>query len=794
MSDMTVDGHLAAIRLQLADAGATLAAIAGAVDDLAQEIKASGQGDTVGRVDALQASLTQLQTHVLAESDRTSALAGLVQEISSDLRDVRTTLSARLDALEHAGAPNPEPDPEPQPVPDPVPVPEPTPVPDPVPSPDPAPDPVPPPPAPQGDGILLITLVNEDARPIAPHYITFGKTFLPGAVPAGSLLDCFTDGVLIPCQIDPKTTYADGSVRHAIITLQHPALPSLGRMVLRCAARAGLPDAPLDLLALSSGLDLTVKLTTRGGSGVANGVSYLFSVAAILRQVVTAGGELPFWTKGPLSSEARVSVPVTSSLRLQCDVTVFKDGTFRTDVQLCNDAAMQAVGGKVTYDVTLTWETMLAAWSGLGHYQYQTWHMAIWSNGEPAVTLRHDVAALIRTGSILPFRLDAPVGAGLLSDQISAMAATDWGAPLSANGVTKYMPMTGGRPDIGPTTLGVAIWLIRQDRRSTKFALGQADAAGAVPWHFFDPATADYVSLDKYPNLWADGRGNPSLTQPLTPPDDDHGWTPDTSHQPDLSYVPYLLTGTRYYLDQVNAQASFNLFVTWNFYRKEGLGILANGQEQVRGQAWGLRALDRAAHVNPDGSRAQEYYQRISANNWTYIQQQIPEWTTGQGEAFGRIPGDYGPNDRIAPWQQDFFATTAVQSALMGIDGADEVLAWMENFLVGRFQAADKGFDPHDGVAYNVMTVRVDGSSRTRLLTWAEMGAATAAAGMSNGGNWSNEGNVYAYSARPALTALLSVRDRASTRAALDWLVSSNPPSGTDAAMAAAPNFNLAYP
>ena len=52
--------------------------------------------------------------------------------------------------------------------------------------------------------------------------------------------------------------------------------------------------------------------------------------------------------------------------------------------------------------------------------------------------------------------------------------------------------------------------------------------------------------------------------------------------QPDLSYVAYLMTGDRYYLDQLNAQATFSVFSDWPVYRENGLGLVANGSDEVR--------------------------------------------------------------------------------------------------------------------------------------------------------------------------------------------------------------------
>src|SRR5262249_48378245 len=143
------------------------------------------------------------------------------------------------------------------------------------------------------------------------------------------------------------------------------------------------------------------------------------------------------------------------------------------------------------------------------------------------------------------------------------------------------------------------------------------------------------------------------------------GWYPDVSHQPDLSYDAYLMTGDHYYLDQLNAQATFDLLSLWPTNRQDGLGLVANGLSEVRAQAWSLRQIDEAAWANPDGSPEKAYFTQIANNNWHWLVTQLPTWTAQEGQAYGYIPGSYG-DGQMAPWQQDFFASTVIAAAEQG--------------------------------------------------------------------------------------------------------------------------------
>ena len=109
--------------------------------------------------------------------------------------------------------------------------------------------------------------------------------------------------------------------------------------------------------------------------------------------------------------------------------------------------------------------------------------------------------------------------------------------------------------------------------------------------------------------------------------------------------------------------------------------------------------IDEAAWANPTGSVEQHAFAQLADNNWSWLVSQIPAWTQRQGEAYGYVPGTYGDGSgsTMAPWQQDYFASTAIQAAQMGNADALTFLNWQANFLVGRFLNGANGFNPHDG-------------------------------------------------------------------------------------------------
>ncbi|RKK02235.1 hypothetical protein, partial [Teichococcus wenyumeiae] len=502
------------------------------------------------------------------------------------------------------------------------------------------------------------------------------------------------------------------------------------------------------------------------------------------------------WQSGPLAAQGRVETLVppgaaggVTSLRLVADVSVHADGALRLDAWFRNDVAMRPGGGSARYTAQL-----LLDGKPVGRFdiprqsQYTAWGRLFVSRpGGPPPLVRQDPGYLADAGAVARYNTEHGVDEALLASLGAAMAAPDWATPLGARQVAQDMYQPGGRADIGPATQSQAIWLMTGDRRAAAFAIGQAEAAGSVPWHHWDPTGGDgkggWLDVRRWPRLWTDGRGGPppgGLMQPIA---SDTGWAPDCAHQPDLGFVPYLLTGRRAFLDQVQAQAAWSVVSQWPAARGNpsnsgpGEGFNVVRTNQVRGAAWALRQLDNAAWASDEGDPNLPYLRACSEGNWAWLRSRIPVWTREQGEVHGCIPGTYGARGMLPPWQQDYFASTAASAARRGNPDARYVLDWMSNFLVGRFLSKDKGFDPYDGAAYMLAADPGAGDGETRpLRSWAETARAMRAAGLSNNGGWSKSQGDYAQLALQSLAALVDVTGSADARRAYAWLSSAGAP------------------
>jgi hypothetical protein len=282
---------------------------------------------------------------------------------------------------------------------------------------------------------------------------------------------------------------------------------------------------------------------------------------------------------------------------------------------------------------------------------------------------------IVQDGAALARQRLIPVYAALDAPMDPPPRGERW-HPLEAAGVTTYMPTTGDRPDIGPLTEAQAAWVVTGDSGALQTLLAQGEAAGSVPWHFRDERTGAPIDLTAYPEASCyEGGGNPQIAMP-----DKTLFTPDKAHQPALAYLPYLITGDPYFLEELQYQATFNDLIDPRGYK------MAVGQ--VRSSAWSLRTLAQVAAVTPaqvpSWFRPQRGWEMMLAAVRDVFRKRFVEGrdppqrifhtteTAFEDRGYDNIP----PSTAIAPWQEDFQAIALGWTALLGHEGWLPIFRW----------------------------------------------------------------------------------------------------------------------
>ena len=90
-------------------------------------------------------------------------------------------------------------------------------------------------------------------------------------------------------------------------------------------------------------------------------------------------------------------------------------------------------------------------------------------------------------------------------------------------------------------------------------------------------------------------------------------WKPDTAHQGSFAYIPYLITGDAFYLDETMFWATYNMTSLNPEYRDYAKGIVESNE--TRAQAWAMRSLGEAAFATPDSHPMKNHFLTRLDNN-----------------------------------------------------------------------------------------------------------------------------------------------------------------------------------
>ncbi|MBS0499657.1 MAG: hypothetical protein JSR74_04940, partial [Proteobacteria bacterium] len=261
--------------------------------------------------------------------------------------------------------------------------------------------------------------------------------------------------------------------------------------------------------------------------------------------------------------------------------------------------------------------------------------------------------------------------------------------PMANLMLTPAFGTTGGRVEIGPVPQWTAMYLISQDERMKEVMLAHADAAASVPVHYRDESSDQALDLVRYPKVatW----NAKSASEPALPALTDAStiWEQDTAHQGSFAYVPYLITGDAFLQDELTYWPAWNLTAMSPSYRGYGQGLL--WEDQVRGQAWTMRALGDASRILPNTHPMKAYFQDYLSKNLEWFYQNLVVSPGPNVWPMGSPVNPYSI-DYVGPWQNDFWAIVMAQHAENGEPKAKELLNWASKFGVGRFLNEAQGF------------------------------------------------------------------------------------------------------
>jgi hypothetical protein len=560
-----------------------------------------------------------------------------------------------------------------------------------------------------GGGKVSVTILNEGTSDATGAPITFGQAFSPGDVPSGSTLTATANGQPVPVQLDAKATNPDGSLRHGVVTLRMPSVPAGGRVPVTLTATPGAPSAAPVALSdlLASSFDAVATLNV-GGTTYSASARDLLKKAQAASSCKPYGKECNAWLAGPELSSWVVSAPLVDAggaahpllsaifevraygpapvERVWVDVAIENTWTYTKPSNVTYDATIQVGGADVFTAPALT------------HFTHARWHKAFWWGGDPALFAELDSRYLQSTRAVPRYQADIhPTDATLNEVRQST-------APMDHSEGYPDQTTTGAQPQIGPLPVWAAAYVTSMDPRAFRWMLADDDGLDAFDTHWRDQATGMPVSIVDHPCVTSNAAAYVTKC-PVAPFGDDRppvceGGTcktplvTNTSHHGSAGYVPYLVTGTWYTLEEMEFWADWVETSQNQKYRGYADGLVH--QSSLRAQAWSLRTLGYAAWILPDASPMKAYFQKIVATNIAYYKTKYVDNPNANELGLnvdGSIvyPGHGGNTELVgvAPWQADFFTWSVANLADLGYADAAALLKYFARFQIGLLGETD---------------------------------------------------------------------------------------------------------
>ena len=458
-------------------------------------------------------------------------------------------------------------------------------------------------------------------------WATFGL-----ALPAGAARSAVQVGTW-PTQTDIKVRWPDGSIRFAAVSVN---IVRVGTYSLVSASQPG-GALPLTTVPPQASVTLTI-----------NGRSLVAALPARLPAEA--------WLDGPLVSERRAIVAPGGHpfLRVIFDVRSYNTGGHRVDVTVENTLDV-AAADSVAYDVIVALDgTNAFQQTGVTHKYLARWRKVFRTAKLHESEFTPDLTTFVAARA-LPAYLPTVLKSAL------PVTAARYGI-LEFGDLTVPMNAHGGRPEIAPYPDWTAQYLVHKGSAARAYMLRHGELAGSWGIHIKEPDGVSMVSIDARPTYWLDSR---SVENEFEGPRNrlrGRAEPGDLAHQPSLAFVPYLMTGDRFFADETAYWANFCLIGTFSadHARKRAQGLLA--YNEVRGIGWALRNLGDAAAYLPDADPIKQYLVSKVWNNLVDLHRYGSTFQSGPVQTLfpGRRPEDdnqrYAPYMWVSLWEQAYLA------------------------------------------------------------------------------------------------------------------------------------------
>jgi hypothetical protein len=509
-----------------------------------------------------------------------------------------------------------------------------------------------------------ISVANRSGSPQRDFPLQFGRPFLRGEIAHAPRV--LLNGKPIPTQADVKNRYPDGSVEFAVVAVLIPVLPPGAKQVLSFVDQPGPSNTPLSreqMLDPAYDFDAVISVT-----GTAPGSQ---PQQASARAMLEAG-DYRLWTSGPIAQTIFLGDDGATrkyDLGFGDNFRPLRPRFVATFWPARREVLVRAIGeNDLTTEIEdLAYTLQIKAGAAHPHIVYaadltdtrnpnpkQHWAMSNWTrrfwlpgsgSGAPSdqVDIDYNLAYLEETRWLPNFDTAIKPAAALIAGEYALWTGKPhdlydgtWDRGLWQS----TMSSAGERQELGPYPSWDVLWLYTGDWRMRQMALGMDDLAAAFPGNLregdptkrlnrSDPAgsgtglghaisIADRRTICLYtPSLLTySGTKLGDRVKIVGPLNLRQPWSFDGAHQPQPWFVPYVLTGDPWYLNQAYLWAGFSaaryngaVTVAWGRGPTGAEGVI---NDELRGAGWVLRNRAETALMAPDADPEKAWFTTLA--------------------------------------------------------------------------------------------------------------------------------------------------------------------------------------
>jgi hypothetical protein len=527
-----------------------------------------------------------------------------------------------------------------------------------------------------------------------------GHAFVMGEVPTGG--DVSVSGASASVQTTQKNYWSDGSLKFAILAgtyVQSVASATVELSVSSGSAVSGSALTTADLKATG--------ITASFNAGAFGSASWSGTDWDTYAQA---------WISGPMMSSwlYRKQIGTDAHLVAWMEVRLFANGAVEVLPWVENGYinVSAPTNKSATYTFTLGGSSRYSDLIDLPHHcrtpLLTGTAVSYWLGTDPGVTPKHTTDYLKATGLVPSYDSTVSAGNSRVTGLPSSFTPLQLGSHSSSMGGGGYHGGVGLLPywDALYFTTSGDVWKPLQWNHYNY---------GRYAIHYREDSTVSGASMQYKPPLFA-SYPNTRLSQAVSEAQQGiahmgssstgtylpvpSGTVPPQwvdTHHPSAGFVPYLLTGRFYFLEELQFAASICFLRTASQYSQGSKGIFDSSVDQTRGLAFSFRTLAQAAAITPDSDTTlrTQYIDSFKENVSFYHARYVAQTHNSYGWIQQNQDQDAASGYWSQLWMDDYITMSFgyAKDLAPELDATsqaklDALFAWKAQAVVGRLGGA----------------------------------------------------------------------------------------------------------